>query len=119
MNGERTFPIQRGERGVKPHPTHIPWHIAELAYSVYSARYGTSQSLERLADRGGFGPEEMDMFLPDWRERCDENGLLRRALWLACEHINSEQEDYSTGLPTEDYYARFIEKAKTDGHNSK
>ena len=77
MSDERTFPIQRGERGVKPHPTRIPWHVADLAYSVYSARFGTSQSLERLAERGGFGPEEMDMFLPDWRERCDENARLK------------------------------------------
>ena len=73
---ERMFPIQR-ERGAKPHPTQIPWSLAELAYSVYSARYGTSQSLERLAERHGFGPSEMDDFLPDWRERCDEIRTLR------------------------------------------
>lgn len=75
---ERNFPIQRSyDRGVKPHPMEIPWSVAELAYSQYAARYGTSQSLQRLSERGGFGPHEMDLFLPDWRERCDELARLR------------------------------------------
>jgi hypothetical protein len=75
----RMFPIQR-QRGAKPHPLSIPWSLAELAYSVYSSRYGSSQSLERLAERGGFGPGEMDEFVPDWRERCSEVSRLRSAL---------------------------------------
>jgi hypothetical protein len=72
----KLFPIQR-DRDAKPHPMRIPWSVAELAYSVYSARYGTSQSLETLAERGGFGAGEMDKFLPDWRDRCDEIIRLR------------------------------------------
>lgn len=67
----KMFPIQ-SERGAKAHPTKIPWAIADLAYSVYSAKYGKEQSLERLAQRGGFGPSEMDMFLPNWRELCSQ-----------------------------------------------
>lgn len=73
---QRMFPIQR-ERGAKAYPTQIPWSIAELAYSVYSSKYGKDQSLERLAERHGFAPSEMDEFLPDWRERCDEIKALR------------------------------------------
>jgi hypothetical protein len=65
----RMFPIQ-AQRGAAPHPMQVPWHVAELAYSVYAGQNGTGQSLERLAQRGGFGPEEMDELLPDWRERC-------------------------------------------------
>lgn len=76
VDGTKTFPIQ-SERGAKPHPLRIPWSVAELAYSVYASRYGRGQSLERLAERGGFGPGEMDEFVPDWRERCDENARLR------------------------------------------
>lgn len=68
---ERTFPIQ-SERGAKGHPLRVPWSLAEKAYSVYSARYGRSQSLERLAERGGFGPSEMDEFTPGWRDECSE-----------------------------------------------
>ncbi len=72
----KTFPIQCQD-GAAPHPLSIPWGLAELAYSVYAARYGRQQSLEQLAKRGGFGPLEMDDYLPDWRERC-------RAVQLAC-----------------------------------
>lgn len=67
----KMFPIQN-ERGAKPHPNRIPWSVAEKAYSVYASRYGKSQSLERLAERGGFGPGEMDDFYPNWREECSE-----------------------------------------------
>lgn len=79
---ERTFPIQRNysRKPFKPYPLRIPWSVAELAYSVYAGRYGTSQSLERLAERGGFGDGEMDEFLPDWRDRCDTIAELRRQL---------------------------------------
>jgi hypothetical protein len=63
---ERTFPIQ----GPTSH-RRIPWWLAEEAFAVYSSRYGMSQSLERLAERGGFGAEEMDLFVPGWRDRID------------------------------------------------
>src|SRR5690606_9962744 len=80
------FPIQ-AERGAKPHPMKIPWSVAERAYSVYAARYGKGQSLERMAERGGFGPGEMDMFLPGWREECSEIAQLRTALAIAEHYI--------------------------------
>lgn len=52
-----------------PHPTTIPWSVAELAYSVYATKYGgAGQSLERVNQRGGFAPSELDMFLPNWRQ---------------------------------------------------
>lgn len=88
---QRMFPIQF-ERGAKAHPRQVPWWIAELAYSVYAGRYGHSQSLERLAERGGFAPGEMDEFLPDWRERCDENAALRERLEAA------EKDAYKRGF---------------------
>jgi hypothetical protein len=76
---ERTFPVQP-QRDAKPHHLNIPWSVAELAYSVYAGKYGGCQSLDRLAERGGFGPGEMDIFLPDWRDRCDEITNLRAKL---------------------------------------
>lgn len=85
----RPFPIQRtiGVRGMPPdpHPTSIPWSVAEKAYGVYSDRYGRDQSLERLAERGGFGAEEMDMFHPGWRDEVSEIVALRErvATWIA------------------------------------
>ncbi len=56
---------------VAPHPMTVPLYIAELAYSIYVRRGGGDQSLERLAERGGFGAGEMDDLLPDWRERVE------------------------------------------------
>ena len=37
----------------------IPWWLAEQAYFIYAKKYGTQQSLERLAKRGGFGRKEL------------------------------------------------------------
>lgn len=62
----RPFPIQgakvttRDDQGVptKPGPSTIPWWLAEIAYEYYN-RGGGSQSLERLAERGGFGRGEL------------------------------------------------------------
>jgi len=62
------FPIMASyAKGVTADPPlWIPWPMAELAYDVYSSRFGTSQTLERLAERGGFGAGEMDALLPGW-----------------------------------------------------
>lgn len=63
----RPFPIQAGQpyrdentRGmIYLHRCTIPWWLAEKAYEGYVARFGNSQSLERLAERGGFGRREL------------------------------------------------------------
>lgn len=90
---EKTFPIQF-ESGAAPFPTSIPWHIAELAYSVYGAKHGTSQSLERLAERGGFAPSEMDQYLPDWRARCD----VTVRCWTALVNIASTARKWAVAM---------------------
>lgn len=59
-NVMKTFPIQSE---VGHERSSIPWWLAELAYKEYSRRYGTEQSLERLAERGGFGHAELLAFL--------------------------------------------------------
>lgn len=41
----------------------IPWEVAEAAYRQYSAWFSNGQSLERLAQRGGFGRDELLMLL--------------------------------------------------------
>jgi hypothetical protein len=112
VSSERAFPLQY-QRDHAPHPSTIPWSVAELAYSVYAGRYGTGQSLERLAQRGGFGPGEMDLLLPGWRERVGEvvelrgevqrlAGLLekaRRALavWVDGFDLHAEEIPYGDG----------------------
>lgn len=60
MPEERRAPMQgtvvRG-RWVTP-PGTISWEDHLDAYAAYSLRYGSRQSAERIADRGGFGFEE-------------------------------------------------------------
>ena len=60
-----------------PGPCSIPWSIAEKAYGAYRQKFGSSQSLERLAKRGGFYWGEMDELYPQWRKETDEIIALR------------------------------------------
>jgi len=41
---------------------NIPWYVAEQIYEMYSELYGSSQSLERLNERGGFTWDEVSHF---------------------------------------------------------
>lgn len=54
-------------------PGTVAWTEHLEAYSSYAARFGHSQSAERLAERGGFGYQEMTDFLghepTTWRPR--------------------------------------------------
>ncbi len=59
------FPIQIYPTQYRNGYTPIPLEIAQEAYKEYSAQYGTQQSLERLAERGGFGVAEIAMLLYD------------------------------------------------------
>lgn len=45
---------QTSKRGPKP-PGTVTWVEHLKAYEKYAALYGTSQSAERLVERGGFG----------------------------------------------------------------
>lgn len=60
--------VRRREREPWQRGGFVPRAVAERAYEVYAARYGRGQSLDRMCERGGFGPGELDMFAPGWRE---------------------------------------------------
>jgi hypothetical protein len=61
---QENFPIQQTYGSHSPEPqTVIPYWLAEVAYEYYSEKFGSSQSLDRLAERGGFGRKELLMFL--------------------------------------------------------
>lgn len=79
----RMFPLQ-ASRTAPAGPRQIPWQVAEIAYGEYSRLYGSSQSLDRLAERGGFGWCEMDAFYPGWRTDVDERTALKAALEEEC-----------------------------------
>lgn len=53
---ERPCPIQ-DQGGIAA----VPWGLAEVLYAVYAADGHGGQSLERLAERGGFGRGELGM----------------------------------------------------------
>ncbi len=55
----RTFPIQQEMQDRKRLPSlDIPWEVAEVAWKTYETLFGNSQTMERMAERGGFGREE-------------------------------------------------------------
>ena len=58
-------PVQaswKGGRAVKPAGS-IAWEEHVRAHEAYRAKYGACQSAERIAERGGFGHEELLLFL--------------------------------------------------------
>lgn len=88
MKIERMFPIQGehfpGDVGLvtpasKPHVQRpagqVPWGIAELAYAEYVKVQGYGQSLEKLAERGGFGWTELVRLLQGKRYHGDHEPI--------------------------------------------
>jgi hypothetical protein len=67
---ERRFPIQGG--------LTISWEAAEHAYMTYYKFYGRDQTLERLAERGGFGLHEFALLYLGKRGTESLNGMGNR-----------------------------------------
>ena len=63
MTNERVFPMQSGP--------DVPWSVAEVIYAAYAEVYPSSarqQSIERMAERGGFGWGEAAYLLDElWK----------------------------------------------------
>ena len=64
MSERRNAPIQMPHHGQVPHGIRfrVPWRIHLKAWQEYTKHY-SGQSAEELADRGGFGLEELVYFL--------------------------------------------------------
>ncbi len=60
MANPKNVPVQMPHAGHVPHgiSMRIPWRIHEKAWQTY-AKFYSGQSAERLAERGGFGLEEL------------------------------------------------------------
>lgn len=76
MSEERRAPVQ-GDYGIpRGKPGHssgtIAWEEHELAWQAYAKRFGRDQSAERIAERAGFGYQELIDYLghppKTWRE---------------------------------------------------
>ena len=103
------FPLQtdKGPLG----PLEIPWAIAEEAYAAYVRCYGGEQTLERLAERGGFGWLEMDELLPGWRERVDVLARRDAELREARELLDGVREEFvGDSTPMADRIDAFLER---------
>lgn len=66
---ERLFPVQ------KQPPQAIAWWVAEMAYKDYVKRFGDAQTLERIAERGGFGQMELIDHLANYAQELESRLL--------------------------------------------
>lgn len=59
----RRVPVQADNTSPGKRAGTVEWHEHECAWRDYARRYGTSQSAERIAERGGFGYGELVVHL--------------------------------------------------------
>jgi hypothetical protein len=71
-------------------PQGIPWSLHLEAYAAYCKKWGPQPALIEGWCRGGFGTEELDEFIPGWRDKVSEITRLR-----------TENADLRTTLETE------------------
>jgi hypothetical protein len=67
MSAEKRAPVQGYAPG-------IPWSLHLEAYAAYCKKWAAQPALIDLEGRncrGGFGVDELDEFVPGWRERAD------------------------------------------------
>lgn len=57
---------------VQGYPVGIPRWLHMEAYAVYCKKYGPQKALIEGWCRGGFVTEELDMFVPGWRDKISE-----------------------------------------------
>lgn len=75
-NPEKRAPVQGFVQG-------IPWSMHLDAYNAYCKKYSPQPALIDLEDkncRGGFDTEELDEFIPGWREKLSEITTLKEEL---------------------------------------
>ena len=66
----RTAPVQGYAAG-------IPWAMHLRAYDAYCKKYGQQRALVEGGCRGGFHVNELDLFIPGWREELSEMAKLQ------------------------------------------
>lgn len=81
---ERVAELETGKRApVQGYSAGIPWSMHLRAYDAYCKKYSSQPALIDLEGqncRGGFGTEELDEFIPGWRDELSRTvQLLKRA----------------------------------------
>lgn len=82
---------------VQGYPGGIPWAIHLEAYEVYCKRWGAQPALIDLEGRncrGGFSTGELDDFIPGWRDRVAEFGLLKAEV----SKLRTTADDYAVEI---------------------
>ncbi|MEJ1933875.1 hypothetical protein WDZ92_27065 [Nostoc sp. NIES-2111] len=82
---------------VQGYPGGIPWAIHLEAYEVYCKRWGAQPALIDLEGRncrGGFSTGELDDFIPGWRDRVAEFGLMKTEV----AKLRTRVDDYATEI---------------------
>jgi hypothetical protein len=126
---DRMAPVQGFSAG-------IPWKLHLRAWDAYRARGCYGQSAEDIARRGGFGTEELDMFVPGWREdvlmmdregmerlKADNERLMADRAWLQqvavhdaghdedCPVVHAASVDCCGGVPCKGLWRNCAESA--------
>lgn len=70
MSNEKKAPVQGYSAG-------IPWSLHLEAYDAYCKKWRPQPALIEGGCRGGFHTDELDEFVPGWRERASEVFALR------------------------------------------
>lgn len=68
---------------VQGYPGGVPWELHMRAYEGYCVKYRGQVALIDLFGRGcrgGFGTEELEAFVPGWRDELNQNAAVRRSL---------------------------------------
>lgn len=71
LAGARELPAPK-RAPVQGLPGGIPWHVHLEAYAAYCREHRPQPALIEGECRGGFGIEELDAFVPGWRDRLNE-----------------------------------------------
>lgn len=74
---------------VQGYTAGIPWDMHLRAYDVYRKKYGEQQALIEGWCRGGFHVNELDLFIPGWREELSERTKLLQQLATVTEERNA------------------------------
>jgi hypothetical protein len=89
---EKRFPIQRAGT--------VPWKDAEEAYKTYAKLFGRCQTLERLAERGGFDIGEFCCLYIGMNPAGQRSEAILKAVLIVAIRLSTEWqlEDYMRPL---------------------
>lgn len=115
MNEVRKFPIIVDSEGTKaPCPSWIPWDAIEPYEGHAQANHG--QTLERLAERGGLGPEEAYLVMTGrrWRGEVFSEAFEKEA----CAFLDKIVRDRGELQAAHDRYKTALERIEREEHGA-